>query len=104
MLGSILTVVLMIAMLAFGAVQIWAGFVGLDHQFGAVWAWLAIVPLLFLRSLLPLTVGAFFCALNVWGWPWYGAALFAAPGLAFALPGAIVGLYELAKASVRRRG
>ena len=34
----------------------------------------------------PLTIGTFFGALDVWGWPWYGALAFAAPGLLFIGP------------------
>ena len=29
------------------------------------------------------------CALDVLGWPWYGAALFTAPGLIFMVSGAV---------------
>ena len=51
--------------------------------------------------MLPLTIGTFFGALDVWGWPWYGALLFAAPGLLFTLPGAVglalVGVVNLFK-------
>ena len=49
----------------------------------------------------PLTIGTFLGAMNVWGWPWYGAALFAAPGLLFIVPAlvttAIGSLFEKKK-------
>ena len=73
--------IIMIGMLVFGAVQIYAGFLGIDFYFGAVWAWLAIVAMFMTRISLPLTIGAFFGALHVWHWPWYGALAFAAPGV-----------------------
>ena len=41
------------------------------------------------RIILPLTIGTFFAAMDVWGWPWYGALAFAAPGLLFVLPALI---------------
>jgi hypothetical protein len=40
------------------------------------------VAVMFLtRFSLPITVGSFFGAMNVWGWHWIGALVFAAPGL-----------------------
>jgi hypothetical protein len=37
--------------------------------------------LIFLRIGFPFTIGAYFGAVEIWGWPWWGAALFAFPGL-----------------------
>ena len=39
--------------------------------------------------MLPLTIGTFLGAMNVWGWPWYGALALAAPGLLFIVPALI---------------
>ena len=56
---------------------------------------------LFFQFPIVLTVGTFFGALDVWGWPWFGALIFAMPGLLFAAPGvigvAIGGLVNLFK-------
>jgi RNA polymerase subunit RPABC4/transcription elongation factor Spt4 len=70
-----------------GVVQIYAGYVGLKFEFGVGWAITAVMLSLLFRFTLPLTVGSFFCALHVWGWSWIMAALFAAPGLIFIIPG-----------------
>ena len=75
-----------ILFLLVGLIQIYAGFIGLEYHFGSVAAFAALFLAFFLRIMFPLTIGTFLCAMNVWGWPWYGAALFAAPGLLFILP------------------
>ncbi len=46
------------------------------------------------RFTLPITIGAFFGAMDVWSWHWGLAALFAAPGLAFLIPGVILSIIE----------
>lgn len=82
-------------MLVYGLVQIYAGWIGIEHHWGSGWAITALVAALVFRFSLPLTVGSFFCAMNVWGWHWLGALLFAAPGLAFMvlmIPGALASL------------
>lgn len=83
--------------LVYGIAQIVAGYVGIDFHLGAVWAGIATVAALMFRFTLPITIGAFFGAMNVWHWHWALAALFAAPGLAFIIPGVIVAIIEGAK-------
>ena len=84
-----------------GLVQIYAGYLGIEYHLGSGWAIGAVIATLFFQFPIILTVGTFFGALDVWGWPWYGALVFAMPGLLFALPGvvgvAIVGLTNLVK-------
>ena len=84
-----------------GLVQIYAGYLGIEYHLGSGWAIGAVIATLFFQFPIILTVGTFFGALDVWGWPWYGAAVFAMPGLLFAFPGvvgvAIVGLTNLVK-------
>jgi hypothetical protein len=36
-----------------------------------------------------MTIGAFFGAMDIWDWHWALAGLFAAPGLAFVIPGVL---------------
>ena len=69
-----------------GLIQIYVGFIGLEHHFGEVAAFIAVFLAFFLRIMFPLTIGTFLGAMNVWGWPWYGAAALAAPGLLFIVP------------------
>lgn len=72
---------------AFSVFMIGAGWAGIENQFGAVWGWLAVIAGLLLRFTLPLAVGVFFCARDIWGLHWILALLIAAPGLAFMIPG-----------------
>ncbi|PJE78255.1 hypothetical protein CI610_02817 [invertebrate metagenome] len=78
----------------FGIAQLVAGYVGIDYHFGAGWAVAALVASLMFRFTLPITIGAFFGAMDVWGWHWALSALFVAPGLAFLIPGLMHSLYE----------
>jgi len=85
----------MIFLVLYGLVQIYAGWVGIEYHLGSGWAVAAFVAAFVFRFTLPITVGSFFGAMDVWGWPWLGALLFAAPGLAFMalmVPGALENL------------
>lgn len=83
-----------ILFIVYGIAQIVAGYVGIDFHFGAVWAGVAIFAAFMFRFTLPITIGAFFGAMDVWHWHWALAALFAAPGLAFIIPGVIMSIIE----------
>lgn len=96
-MGAALGIVGFVAFLAFGIAQLAAGFVGIEAGLGVVWAWVALVAALMFRFTLPITVGSFFGALNVWGWHWAFAALFAAPGLLLVVPGVLASALSLAK-------
>ena len=90
--GATVGCILGIIMTLYGLVQIYAGFVGIQHHLGTGWAVGALVAAFVIRFTLPITVGSFFCAMNVWGWPWVGSLVFAVPGLAFMalmIPGAL---------------
>jgi len=79
----------------YGLAQIWAGYLGIEHHLGAGWA-VAATAIAFLGFSLPLTIGSFFGAMNVWGWHWLLALVFAAPGLAFmafTIPATLIGLF-----------
>ena len=90
-----------IIFLIVGVIQIYAGYLGIEYHLGSGWAIGAVIASLFFQFPIILTVGTFFGALDVWGWPWYGAAVFAMPGLLFAVPGtigaALAGLSSLLK-------
>lgn len=92
-----LGVVAFVAFMAFGVFQLYAGFVGIDHSYGSFWAWAALIAAMPFRFTLPITIGAFFCAMNVWGWHWAWAALFALPGLLFIIPGVFASILSLVK-------
>lgn len=82
----------MLLMLAVGLIQVIATWFGWADLVG--WGW--TIPLLFvsflMRFMLPITIGTFLCALNVWDWHWVFAALFAAPGLIMMVPGVLLGM------------
>ena len=75
-----------ILFLIVGIVQIYVGFIGIEYHLGSGFAFGALFLGFFFRIMFPLTIGTFFGALDVWGWPWYGALAFAAPGLLFIVP------------------
>jgi hypothetical protein len=84
------------AFLVFASAQIAAGYTGIEHGMGPAWALVAVFAAVFARFTVPITVGAFFGAMTVWGWHWALALIFAAPGLAFGFPGVISGIFSLA--------
>ncbi len=84
-----------IAILAFGALQIYAGYLGIEHHIGVGWAVAAVILGVFFRFSLPITIGAFFGAMNVWEWHWLAATAFAAPGLLLLVPGVIAGIMSM---------
>jgi hypothetical protein len=72
--------------IAVAIIQTAVGYIGIEHHFGTFVAIVVIILAFFFRLMLPLTIGTFLGAMNVWGWPWYGALALALPGLLFAIP------------------
>lgn len=70
-----------IAFIVYTIAHFYAGFLGLQYHLGTFWALLFVVVCLWGRMTLPITIGAFFGALQVWHWHWFFALLFAAPAL-----------------------
>lgn len=75
-----------LAFFGFGILQLGAGWAGIEHSFGWGWGVAAAVAALMFRFTLPIVIGAFLCAKDIWGWHWAFAAIFAAPGLLFMVP------------------
>jgi hypothetical protein len=86
-----------VAFLVFGIAQFIAGVQGIAAGIGVGWAIAAVAAALMFRFTLPITIGSFFGAMNVWGWPWFFAALFAAPGLILVVPGVLGMIFSLVK-------
>lgn len=79
-------VFVVIGILSVGVIQLILGFMGLEHLLG-LWASFLGVALVFtLRIFLPMTIGAWFGAVEVLGWPWWAGVLVVAPGLLFIAP------------------
>jgi len=79
-----------IAFFLFTIFQIYAAFLGFDFYFGSMWATIAIVLSIIFRFPLPISIAAFFGAVNVWNWNWLLAALFISPSLLLLIPGILV--------------
>jgi hypothetical protein len=81
--GGLLAALWILAIAIYAIAQIYAGWLGADLYWGFWGAVGVMAAALLFQFTLPLTVFSFLGAWEVWGWPWYGALLFAAPGLAF---------------------
>ncbi|XOY55992.1 MAG: hypothetical protein ACMUJK_14895 [Rhodobacterales bacterium] len=79
-----------IALIVVGLLQITVGFAGIEYHFGGFWAFAAVVAALWLRFLLPVTIGSYFGAVDVMGWEWYVGVAIAAPGLLFVVPSMVM--------------
>ena len=79
----------LLLMLGIGLAQMVIGYIGIDYHFGAGWAIGAVVLALMFRFSLPLTVGTFFGAMDVFGFSFIVALLITLPGLLLMVPGAI---------------
>jgi len=76
-------------MLGVGLAQMVIGYIGIEYHFGAGWAIGAVVLALMFRFSLPLTVGTFFGAMDVFGFSFIVALLITLPGLLLMVPGVI---------------
>lgn len=80
--------------LAVGALQIYLGFIGIEHEIATWAAWVAVALVFLARIMLPLSIGTYFGAVNVLGWEWWQGLLIAAPGLLFIAPALIMAALE----------
>lgn len=79
---------IVIALIIFGY-QFYLGFVGIEYHFGTLAALAALALAFMLRITFPITIGSFFGATDVMGWPWYIGVLIAIPGLLLIIPGMV---------------
>ena len=86
-----------LATMAYGLLITVVGWIWIEVEFGFWWGIAAIVLAIFLRFTLPITVGAIFGAMHLWGWHWIGATLFVLPGLAFMIPAVFAMILSLFK-------
>ena len=87
---------LIFGVIIYGIALFWAGFLGIQHYLGTAWAVGILAVALFTRFSLPITIGAFYGAMVVWGWGGILSFIFAAPGLALMIlmiPGIIAGFF-----------
>lgn len=69
-----------------GLVQFWLGWIGIEHHLNSWAAGAAFLVALWMRILLPITIGSYFGVVDVIGWPWWAGLLIAAPGIIFSIP------------------
>jgi hypothetical protein len=86
-----------ILIFGFGLLQLAAGWAGIEDSFGWGWGVAAAVAFVFFRFSLPIVIGAFLCAKNIWDWHWFFALLFALPGLLFMIPAVFATLVDAVK-------
>lgn len=89
-----------ILFLGYVLLQLGAGWAGMEQSLGSGWGIAAAVAAVFLRFTLPVVIGAFLCALNIWHWHWFFAIVFAAPGLLFMAPAIYSSLVGMSLAGV----
>ena len=85
----------MLLILLLGLVQLGLGQIGIEHHLG-FWVSVGAVILFFMRFALPISIGSYFGAVDVLGFPWWAGVLIAAPGLLFVVPPvvtAIIGFF-----------
>lgn len=80
---------------AFGIAQLSIGFLGIEHHLGSLWAWLSLGAAVLFKFTLPVTIGVFFGAMNILGWHWFFALIFALPGLLVMVPGVFATILSL---------
>ncbi len=91
---ALIGIPLFIIFLGVAAVQIYLGFIGIEYHIATWAAWVAIGLMFLGRIMLPLTIGSYFGAVDVWGWEWWQGLLIAAPGLLFIVPALVMAALE----------
>ena len=76
-----------------GLAQLVLGFGGIDYHLGPWFAWGSMI-LAFLGFTIPITIGTYFGAVDVWGWPWWVGILIAIPGVVLMFPTLIATLFD----------
>ena len=86
-----------ILFVAIAIAQFIAAWAGIELHLGPVWAGIAILAAFIFRITLPISIGAFFGATDVWGWHWFLALIFVLPGLLFVIPSIAASILEKLK-------
>jgi hypothetical protein len=94
--------ILMVVIIAFFLFKSYLGFIGIEHYFGWFAALAALALALLLRIVFPLSIGSFFGATVVMGWPWWVGVIIVMPSLLLITPALVSA--ALASASSRWNG
>lgn len=100
-LGPYAIAIFFIVFAVWGLVQLRAGYIGIEYHWSAGWAIFFLLLAWFSAGhlILPVTIGSFFGATDVWGWHWVYALMFAAP---FQMALLIAYVFDIAQAGKRR--
>ncbi len=98
-LGFMLTALFCLLGLAMFAVA-WTG---LTSEISWQWAAGVIIASFVVRLYLPIAVGAFLFAHNIWGWPLPESVLFALPWLIFLSPSIAASVFSISSSAMVRR-
>lgn len=79
---------------AYAAFLIYVAYMGFDFHLGVIWALVLVASAFAFHSSIPVLIGVFFGASDVWGWHWSLAILFAFSGLMFLVPTFLLFLIE----------
>src|SRR6056297_4133960 len=82
---AVLIPIALALVLCIGLMQIALGFIGIAYWLGTGWAIGSVVLALWLRIMLPLTVGTYIAMVHVLDFAWWVGILAAAPGLVIIL-------------------
>lgn len=86
-LKPLLAVTTLATLAAWRVARLLAGAIGLQHEFGLVWAGIGVSCLVLLRFAAPIRIGALLAAVSLWHWPWLAGLFFAAPRILTVIPG-----------------
>jgi hypothetical protein len=92
-----------LAVLSLVLAQLAAGIVGIEHHLGWFAGAFAFFLFFFFRFTLPITIGSFFGAKDVWGWEWYWALALASPTLVLVVPGVLTAIIATISSRLRVR-
>ena len=84
--------------LAYGALILYVGYVGIDVEFGRGWAIAVLIATVVFRFTIPIVVGTVLGAMHLWDWHWLPAVLLAMPGILFMIPAIFCCIYQAIKA------
>ena len=91
-LYGLATLVWVIIVFTYQFSLIYAGFIGIQMHMGTIMGILSIIVLLLFRFPIPIMIGAYFAAHDIWHWEWYWALLFSSPGLLLIAPVMMIAL------------
>jgi len=85
-MSGLISVLGAIVFIGYGIMQIYAGYLGIEEYWGMVAAIAVIFISSMMRITIPILVGGFLCATELWGWHWIWAVIFVMPGILFMVP------------------